>query len=141
MRCASHHGPSPGRQRAPQVYGGGSERRRRRTTGTCSLTYSLTLWYLQLFILGLCISQEVGYINAHGTSTQLNDKIETEAIKTVFGEHAYKMKISSIKSMIGHSLGAAGGIEAVVRNNCYLFSYPQLIHTYIHTCFRRSAPR
>ena len=62
----------------------------------------------------LVVSQEVGYINAHGTSTQLNDKIETEAIKTVFGEHAYKMKISSIKSMIGHSLGAAGGIEAVV---------------------------
>lgn len=58
--------------------------------------------------------QDVGYINAHGTSTQLNDKIETEAIKTVFGEHAYKMKISSIKSMIGHSLGAAGGIEAVI---------------------------
>jgi len=57
----------------------------------------------------------VGYINAHGTSTQLNDKTETEAIKTVFGAHAYKLKISSIKSMIGHSLGAAGGIEAVVR--------------------------
>ena len=46
-----------------------------------------------------CFSQDVGYINAHGTSTQLNDKIETEAIKSVFGEHAYKMKISSIKSM------------------------------------------
>lgn len=58
---------------------------------------------------------EVGYINAHGTSTQLNDKTETEAIKKVFGEHAYKLKVSSIKSMIGHSLGAAGGIEAVVR--------------------------
>lgn len=57
---------------------------------------------------------EVGYINAHGTSTQLNDKIETEAIKSVFGDHSYKLKISSIKSMIGHSLGAAGGIEAVV---------------------------
>lgn len=57
---------------------------------------------------------DVGYINAHGTSTPLNDKTETEAIKSVFGEHAYKMKISSIKSMIGHSLGAAGGIEAVV---------------------------
>jgi 3-oxoacyl-[acyl-carrier-protein] synthase II len=57
---------------------------------------------------------QVQYINAHGTSTQLNDKTETEAIKAVFGEHAYKMKISSIKSMIGHSLGAAGGIEAVV---------------------------
>jgi 3-oxoacyl-[acyl-carrier-protein] synthase II len=57
---------------------------------------------------------DVGYINAHGTSTQLNDKTETHAIKQVFGDHAYKMKVSSIKSMIGHSLGAAGGIEAVV---------------------------
>lgn len=58
--------------------------------------------------------EEVGYINAHGTSTQLNDKTETEAIKAVFGDHAYKLKVSSIKSMIGHSLGAAGGIEAVI---------------------------
>lgn len=58
--------------------------------------------------------EEVGYINAHGTSTQLNDKIETKAIKDLFGDHARKLKISSIKSMIGHSLGAAGGIEAVV---------------------------
>ena len=57
---------------------------------------------------------DVGYINAHGTSTQLNDKIETFAIKSLFGDHAKKLKISSIKSMIGHSLGAAGGIEAVV---------------------------
>jgi 3-oxoacyl-[acyl-carrier-protein] synthase II len=63
---------------------------------------------------GGVLPEEVGYINAHGTSTQLNDKIETEAIKTLFGEHAYKLKVSSIKSMIGHSLGAAGGIEAVV---------------------------
>lgn len=58
--------------------------------------------------------EDVGYINAHGTSTQLNDKTETEAIKAVFGDHAKKLKISSIKSMIGHSLGAAGGIEAVI---------------------------
>lgn len=57
---------------------------------------------------------DVGYVNAHGTSTNLNDKIETQAIKSVFGEHAKKLKVSSIKSMIGHSLGAAGGIEAVV---------------------------
>jgi len=57
---------------------------------------------------------DVGYINAHGTSTAYNDKFETMAIKNVFGEHAYKLKVSSTKSMTGHTLGAAGGIEAVV---------------------------
>ena len=56
---------------------------------------------------------EVGYINAHGTSTQLNDKAETGAIKKALGAHAYKVPISSTKSMIGHALGAAGGVEAV----------------------------
>ena len=58
--------------------------------------------------------QEVDYINAHGTSTILNDKYETSAIKKVFRENAYKLKISSTKSMIGHTIGAAGGIEAAV---------------------------
>ncbi len=57
--------------------------------------------------------EEVDYINAHGTSTPLNDKLETQAIKTVFGKHAYKMAISSNKSMVGHLLGAAGGAEAI----------------------------
>lgn len=57
--------------------------------------------------------EDVDYINAHGTSTEYNDKNETAAIKSVFGEHAYKMLISSTKSMTGHLLGAAGGIEAV----------------------------
>ena len=56
----------------------------------------------------------VDYINAHGTSTQYNDKYETIAIKNTFGEHAYKMAVSSTKSMTGHLLGAAGGIEAIV---------------------------
>jgi 3-oxoacyl-[acyl-carrier-protein] synthase II len=57
---------------------------------------------------------EVNYINAHGTSTTLGDKAETLAIKKVFGEKAYKIAVSSTKSMIGHSLGASGAIEAVV---------------------------
>ncbi len=67
--------------------------------------------------------QEIDYVNAHGTSTQINDPIETRVIKAVFGEHAAKLKVSSSKSMTGHLLGAAGGVEAIVTVKALLDQY------------------
>lgn len=68
--------------------------------------------------------EEVDYINAHGTSTPYNDKFETAAIKKVFGDHAYKLAVSSTKSMTGHLLGGAGGVEGVI---CALSIYDEHI--------------
>lgn len=73
--------------------------------------------------------EEIDYINAHGTSTQFNDKGETEAIKQIFGEYAYKIPVSSTKSMTGHMLGAAGGVEAIA---CVLSIENNIVHPTIN---------
>jgi 3-oxoacyl-[acyl-carrier-protein] synthase II len=72
---------------------------------------------------------DIQYINAHGTSTELNDVCETQAIKTVFGPHAYKLAISSTKSLTGHLLGGSGGLEAVA---CALTLRDQTVHPTIN---------
>jgi 3-oxoacyl-[acyl-carrier-protein] synthase II len=73
--------------------------------------------------------QDIGYINAHGTSTPLGDKTETAAIKQVFGPHAYKLAVSSTKSMLGHTLGASGGIATIA---CALTLRHGIIHPTIN---------
>ncbi|MGB7114660.1 MAG: beta-ketoacyl synthase N-terminal-like domain-containing protein, partial [Anaerolineales bacterium] len=74
-------------------------------------------------------TQDVDYINAHGTSTPLNDAVETLAIKNVFGDDAYNIPVSSTKSMIGHAMGAAGAMEAIA---CTLAIRHDLIHPTIN---------
>jgi 3-oxoacyl-[acyl-carrier-protein] synthase II len=76
---------------------------------------------------------DIDYINAHGTSTDLNDKFESLAIKRVFGEHAYKVNISATKSMIGHLLGASGGIE-------FIATVLSILHARIHPTINYETP-
>jgi 3-oxoacyl-[acyl-carrier-protein] synthase II len=73
--------------------------------------------------------EDIQYVNAHGTSTPLGDEAETKAIKQVFGEHARRLAVSSTKSMIGHTLGASGGIASIV---CTLTIKQSVIHPTIN---------
>jgi 3-oxoacyl-[acyl-carrier-protein] synthase II len=77
--------------------------------------------------------EDISYINAHGTSTEYNDKFETLAIKKALKEYAYKVPISSTKSMVGHLLGAAGGVEAII-------SIKSMIEGYVHPTIGYSTP-
>ena len=81
--------------------------------------------------------ERVGYINAHGTSTPLGDLAETKAIKDVFGDHAYQLAVSSTKSMMGHTFGAAGAIEAMM---CVLALHEGVIPPTINYRASRSRP-
>ena len=73
--------------------------------------------------------EDIQYVNAHGTSTQANDSMETLAIKTIFGEHAYNLAVSSTKSMLGHALGGSGAIEAIA---CAMSLFEKIIHPTIN---------
>jgi 3-oxoacyl-(acyl-carrier-protein) synthase len=73
--------------------------------------------------------EDIQYINAHGTSTQANDAMETLAIKRIFGEHAYNIPVSSTKSMLGHALGASGAIEIIA---CVMSLVEQVLHPTIN---------
>jgi 3-oxoacyl-[acyl-carrier-protein] synthase II len=95
--------------------------------------------------------KDIGYINAHGTSTRLNDKSETQAVKTVFGEQAYSVPISSTKSVTGHLLGASGSLEAVLCAQVlnldilpptmnYEFPDPECDLDYVPNAPRKAAP-
>ncbi len=77
--------------------------------------------------------EDIVYINAHGTSTELNDKLETLAIKRLFGDHAYKLAVSSTKSMTGHMLGATGSAEAA-------FTIMAMTHSFIPPTINYETP-
>ena len=80
-----------------------------------SRTASIAAGAMQMALDDAGISgSTIDYINAHGTSTPLGDKAETKAVKSIFGDHAYKVSISSTKSQLGHSLGASGGLELIL---------------------------